>query len=73
MSSICHTSGGGTATREVSDYSCEYPCVLENARDACREALTELYGEQLSRPEYWVGRLGFLLEYLLAATEPPGD
>ena len=73
MNSICHVSGSATATRDASDYPCEYPCVLENARDAAREALTELYGEQLSRPEYWVGRLGFLLEYLLDATEPPSD
>lgn len=60
-SSICHASDSDT-------------CVLENARDACREALAELYGEQpLSRPDYWVGRLGFLMEYLLLATEPPCD
>ena len=70
MNSICHIPVSGTATRGVSDYPCDYQCVLENARDAAREALAELYSEQLSRPEYWVGRLGFLLEYLLAATEP---
>lgn len=73
MNSICHTSGSDTATRDVSDYPCDYRCVLENARDACREALAELYADHLSRPDYWVGRLGFLMEYLLAASEPPGD
>lgn len=82
MSSICHAPGSDTATRDdTPDYPCDYPCVLENARDACREALDELYREQpaagthgaLSRPEYWVGHLGFLMEYLLAATELPGD
>jgi hypothetical protein len=69
MSSVCHVPGNDTA-QDASFDSCNYLCVLENAREACREALAELYGEQLSRPEYWVGRLGFLMEYLLAATEP---
>lgn len=70
MSSVCCAPGGVVAC-DVAD---GYPCVVENARDACREALSELYAEHpLSRPDYWVGRLGFLMEYLLAATEPPGD